>query len=161
MDNSDMNLSEIRELISDTVRQLGLFRSEAAQSKNEQNAMLKQLKESERWQTHDAIYKESKERIAELESGLRKLAVEYYKRTGEKRAHQAAEVKIMTRLEYDREKAKEWALENWAEALELNDDVFEEYAMSVRHIKPLTFVTFKEEPKLFIKRDLSPYMSEF
>ncbi|MGI8996558.1 MAG: hypothetical protein ACR2GW_07770 [Pyrinomonadaceae bacterium] len=159
MDGSGKSLEAVQELIISSVRELGQLRSDAAQAKSELDAMKKELEASERWQTHSTMQKEAKERASVVEAGLRKLTIEFFERTGDKTAHEAAKVRIVELLEYDEEQAKAWAIENLHEALNLDVDTFEEYAKGVRNIKPLPFVTFKKEPQPYISRNLSQYIA--
>src|SRR6185312_2895948 len=120
MNNADLSPEELQRLIDNSIRELGHARSEEAQARTELSAMKKEMEESERWQTHASIQKEAKAQADELYAKLCELAIEYYELTDDKTAHKAAKVKIMTAFEYDRAKAKEWALENLPEALKLD-----------------------------------------
>jgi hypothetical protein len=159
MSDARMSPSEMEELVNNSVRNLGRLRDEEAQAKSEIADMLKQLKESERWQTHSAILAETQERIGELEAGLRGLAIEHFKQTGNKTAHQAVKVRVIERPIYNHKEAESWARENLPEALKFDKKTFEKYIKGVRSVKPLPFVTFKKELQPTIAPDLSPYIS--
>lgn len=160
MSDSDMSASEIKHLIEDATRKLAYWRNEGVKAESELDALQQQLEESERWQTHNAILAEAKDHIRELDAGLRKLGVEYYEKTGSKTAHQFVKVRVVTRLAYDRAVARAWAQENLLEAFEFNPRIFEKYAKSVHSVKPLPFVTFKEEPESTISPKISHIIGE-
>ncbi|HEX8843973.1 MAG TPA: hypothetical protein VF791_04990 [Pyrinomonadaceae bacterium] len=155
-----MNSGEIQELINNAIRELGQVRSEETHAASELTAMRKELEASERWQTHSDIRKEAKERVSVLEADVKKLTVEYFEATGDKKAHEAAYVRVTETLEYDEEEALTWARANLPEALTLDVDAFEEYVKGMRKINPLPFVAFKKEPQPCIARDLSRFTGE-
>ena len=157
MVDSGMSLVEIQELINNSVRELSQVRNEEARARSEITAMRRELEASERWQTHFAIQKETRERASVLEAGIKRLTTEYFETTGEKKAHEAAYIRVIETLEYDEEQALAWARENLPKALKLDSDVFEEYVKGMRNINPLPFVTFKKEPQPCISRDLSRF----
>ena len=155
MSTPEMSDSEIKELIRNAARNLEHWREEEAKAKGEREAMLKQLKESERWRTHEDIISEAKGHVAELDAELRKLAVNYYEMTGAKKPYPGVGVRVELQPTYDKTEAKAWALENLSEALDFNPTVFEKHARGVRDTQPLPFVTFNEVPKSTISPNLS------
>ncbi|MBA2735020.1 MAG: hypothetical protein H0U54_19415 [Acidobacteria bacterium] len=160
MSNPDMSDSEIKELIRNAAHNLEHWREEEAKAKGEREAMLKQLKESERWQTHEDIISEARGHVDELDAELRKLAVDYYEMTGAKKPYPGVGVRVELQPAYDKAKAKAWALENLPEALDLNTAVFEKHAKGVRDTQSLPFVTFNELPKPTISPNLSSSKSD-
>jgi hypothetical protein len=66
-------------------------------------------------------------KLGELESGLRETAVEYYGHTGTKKMVGGIGIKVMTKLDYNPDKAFEWAKEHGL-ALQLDKRSFETIA---------------------------------
>jgi hypothetical protein len=160
MNDSDMKPSEIVELMDNTARELRFLHSEHERAKSELDVMRKKLEADERWQTHSNILRESIERIAELETGLRALAVDYFKQTGVKSAHEAASVRLVDEAVYDQAEAASWAWENLREAFKFDAKAFEKYAKGVREVKPLPFVKFEKKMQPMISRKLLSDISD-
>ena len=86
----------------------------------------------------------------EAETKLRDLALQSYAKTKEKTVAPGIGIRVMTRLNYESQKAMEWAMEHKL-ALKLDSSAFEKIAKTSN----LPFVTITEEPVATIATELA------
>lgn len=87
--------------------------------------------------------------VSDTEAKLRELTLQAYEQTGNKAPAQGVSVKIFEVLNYDADKAKEWALSHGL-ALKLDVPIFEKVAKA----ENLSFVSITAEPRAQIARTL-------
>jgi len=92
----------------------------------------------------------AKSACQEAEVKLREMALETYAETGEKAVAPGIGIRVMTRLNYENQKAMEWAIEHKL-ALKLDSSAFEKIAKT----STLPFVTITEEPQATIAAELN------
>ncbi|KKN76949.1 hypothetical protein LCGC14_0366010 [marine sediment metagenome] len=89
------------------------------------------------------------EEVSVVEAWLRTLTLKAYNETGSKAPAVGVSVKMFEVLNYDADKAKEWALEHRV-VLSLDKKSFEDFAKAT----PLEFVSITEEPRAQIATNL-------
>lgn len=95
--------------------------------------------------------------LAEAESRLRKLTIDAYHQTGEKKPAQGVGIRITTSLSYDEAAAKAWALKENPGFLVLDRPGFEAYAKVLLKMKrsiPGILLQEEERPQATIAREL-------
>ena len=98
--------------------------------------------------------------LQEAETNLRSEAIEEFRATGNKAPGPGVAIKIFGRLEYDPEKAFEWACKHEM-ALQLNVKAFEKIVrISPDRAGDLSFVQVSQEPQAQIATDLSKALIE-
>lgn len=98
---------------------------------------------------------EYKEEAQEIDTQLRKKAIEEYQATGNKKPINGVSVIITKSLIYHPERAIRWAAANDAMSmLKLNTRDFEKHARAVADTIPLKFVSIEEVPQVRIAKEL-------
>lgn len=93
----------------------------------------------------------------ELDTQIRKLAIESFGESANKHPHPAIEIKEVSNLVYDDQLAIMWCMHHLPNALQLNRTLFEKHARSISDTSPIKFVSIKQAPKAFINTDLSAF----
>jgi len=86
-----------------------------------------------------------------LKDKIREKAVKEYNSTGNKHVHQFVNIRIMTKLHYEEEVAKEYCFNNLPAALKLDGKIFEKYCKAVG---APAFVTVAELPQATIAQEI-------
>lgn len=94
------------------------------------------------------------ETVTAADSALRGAALDSYHQTHVKKVHEAITVKIYTVLEYDEAAAITEAIEHFKWTLKIDKRKFNAIARDA----DFTFVTKRVDPRVFVARDLSPYL---
>lgn len=138
---------------------LGELYEELAEAHAEVELAEAELREAEKAMLESdlgRIYLEAKGNLnhAEQRAGrgraaLNIAALEVYQQSSEKHPHEGVSIRINFKLQYDAERALEWAIERQPDFVipaHLDAKRFEKYARAVRDIAPLGFVEFEESP---------------
>jgi len=111
----------------------------------------------------------AKQDVADNEELVRSLALIEYARTGDKRPHPAAGIRVYTILDYEPEAALQYCLRHNTDALQLDKRAFEKAAKATVGAVDtgvelgdaaddlMGFATVLQEPRVAIRQDLSEY----
>jgi len=95
---------------------------------------------------------------ADVDHGVRELAVSLYEATDDKRPHPAVGIRVNTKIVYDPGCAFTWCYARLPHALKLDARFFEKHARAVAQTDPIDFVTITPDPVATVDSDLSPYL---
>ncbi len=99
----------------------------------------------------------TKESIESIEKQIRDSAVQDFRVRGNKRPHDAVQIKVFQIVSVvDEPKAREWCFQNFRPALKLDTKTFEKAAKDGS--VPSDLVVCEEEPRAQIATDLSKYI---
>jgi hypothetical protein len=145
-----MNRREMTD-ISEVVKQLAEARQILITRQNAMDLKTKAFKSLHAELLGEIEDRQTKVRL--IENKLRDATVTYYTDTGDKKPTQGVEVKVGTKLEYDPEKALEWAQAHKIALVpeSLDRGAFEKIAKATK----IDFVTETEKPAAYISTDLS------
>ena len=101
----------------------------------------------------DSLLETARADVDDAEAAVRVMALDAYKQTGDKHPHDAVQIRVYTRLDYDQEMAFRYCTEHLTTALKMNARKFEKVAKAAE----LDFVDFIEDPRPTVARDLSAY----
>jgi len=146
------------EQIAATLRLLAVERRTLESARAEQEAMLEQVKQQERFLELEEYRKSSVGMIGRLEAELREHAVEVFKETGEKHPHPALNILERPRVAYDLAAAVEYCKAHLPRFVTLDKAAFEKHAKAVVETDPLPCVTYFKEPTATIATDLTSYL---
>lgn len=145
--------------IEEKVSQLAVLRRQAVDLKaltEEAEIEFKTTPEWIRAEQRGAQYRGLTDRVKLLEEEIRIAAIDQFITTGSKHPHPGVEVKEITEVEYDPDRAKQYCIEHLPSALKLVTGEFERVA---KVIKP-DFITINVLPRAEIRKDLSSWANE-
>jgi hypothetical protein len=140
------------------VENLAFIRSQIADEEACVKRMRREYEEKPEFVNAVLRLETARKEAAELETTIREHALHVYQTTGAKKPHDAVAVKVMTRLQYDPERAAGFCLEHLPSAIKVDYKTFEKHAKNVADTAPLDFVEFVEEPQAQIATDLSKFV---
>jgi hypothetical protein len=140
------------------LKELADHRAQAAKYKKFLAGLLAEVKNTEVYGRYDQEFHTHEEEAEALEAELREMAVLDFDLTHDKHPHPAVSIKVMTRLQYDPERAAGFCREYLPSAIKVDYKTFEKYAKNVADTAPLDFVEFVEEPQAQIVTDLSKFV---
>lgn len=142
--------------MQDKMRQLAELRDVVAAIKETQNRIYEEaIGSNPEYQELERKVSEAKQQMAELEEQLKFWALEQFAKDGSKKPLPKLSIREYTKVEYDVQKAKEWARKNLPDAFEFNQKVFEKYATSV---SCPDFAVIRKVPSASVGEDLTEYL---
>jgi hypothetical protein len=145
--------SELQTLIEN----LALTRDLADEIKCQMNEMIEGVKASRAYKELSTTLAEHSDVRDMLILDIDKAALEAYAADGNKKPHDAVQVKIFTVVNpYDIELAREWCMTNFRPALKLDAKTFEK-AVKDKTV-PAELATTSDEPRVQIATDLKDYI---
>lgn len=147
-------------MVSEAIKHLAFVRNEIEEAKARQAEWQAVLEATPEWQALQAV-KDCGKALSEEEQKARTAvedeALAAFRDTGDRKAHEGVEVKMVTRILYYPVAATAWCRENAPTFLTLDVKPFEKAAKAGLPGAPVEVI---EEPKVYIARDLSGAVSD-
>ena len=140
--------------LDEDILKLASLREEFAEIKSRRQQFLEDLKATDLFVHYDHLVQD----IAVTENSIRWDAVTIFKDTGEKKPHEAVEVKEITKLDIDMLKALEYAKTELPQALTLDQKVFQKVIRALPEEKVPDCVKISKVPSAYIASNLSIYL---
>ena len=135
------------------VKQLQLARNRQEVAKAERDALIEQLQTTQEWKEKYAAHEEVKIFVENLEADIKELAKNEYMANGNKKPHDAVQIKLFSVVDILNETAaREWCFLNFRPALSLDVKKFEKAAKDGSI--PAELATVSEEPRVQIATKL-------
>ena len=139
--------------LDNLVKQLQLARNRQEVAKAERDTLLEQLQATPEWKEKYAAHEEVKTLVENLETDIKEMAVAEYKTSGNKKPHEAVQIKLFSTVDILNEAAaREWCFLNFRPALKLDTNTFEKAAKDGSI--PAELATVSEEPRAQIATKL-------
>jgi hypothetical protein len=138
------------------LKQLDVWRKRAEFARAFQAQLLTDLRLSDDWKKAETVRVDAEARRDQLEGSLRHSALESFEATGDKHPYLALDVREMTEINYDENRALEYckANPNMQGALKLDRAKFEKAAIALG----LDFVTTSKAPRATISSNLGRFI---
>jgi len=141
-------------MLEEKIKELAMLRKDFEKAKGVFHLKMEDVTQSDEAKTFDEL----RWKLEMFESEIRKEALKLFTETGEKKPHEAVEIKERTNLVIDEVKAFEYAKYNLPDALTVNRKIFDKVMKALPEESLPDGVKIEKVPSAYISTDLSKFL---